>query len=72
MLSQFVGKLDPCIFLSALKEYGFLTVFIVYQIIDNVPVIESFVHQVRATGAFRKQLNARCWETVYGEMNRAS
>ncbi|PRD24165.1 UNVERIFIED_CONTAM: hypothetical protein NCL1_44532 [Trichonephila clavipes] len=52
MLFQFVGKLDPCIFLSALRESSFLSVFITYQIIDNVIVIESFVfNQSQADGA---------------------
>ncbi|GFS83766.1 hypothetical protein TNCV_610991 [Trichonephila clavipes] len=55
MLFQSVGKLVPGIFLSALKESGFLSVFIIYQIIDNVTVIESFVfNQTRAAGALRE------------------
>ncbi|GFW47191.1 hypothetical protein TNCV_56441 [Trichonephila clavipes] len=55
MLFQFVRRLDPSIHLSALKESGFLSVFIIYQIID-VTVIESFVfNQARAAaGALRE------------------
>ncbi|GFV82009.1 hypothetical protein TNCV_3152071 [Trichonephila clavipes] len=65
MLFQFVGKLDPCIFLSALKESGFLSIFIFDQIIDNVTVIESFdFNQAGAAGALRKQLNVHCWEII--------
>ncbi|GFU63493.1 hypothetical protein TNCV_5047321 [Trichonephila clavipes] len=54
MLFHFVGKLHPCIFLPALKESEFLSVFIIYQIIDNITVIESFVfNQARAAGSLR-------------------
>ncbi|GFU49021.1 uncharacterized protein TNCV_2333151 [Trichonephila clavipes] len=69
MLFQFVGKLDPCIFLSALKESGFLSVFIIYQIIDNVTVIESFVfNQARDARALRESNGTCIVETVYNKL----
>ncbi|GFV72825.1 hypothetical protein TNCV_3914401 [Trichonephila clavipes] len=63
MLLQFVDKLDPSIFLSTLIESGFLSVFILYQIIDDVTVIECFVfNQMRAAGALRESI----WMRIVG------
>ncbi|GFT08766.1 guanine nucleotide-releasing factor 2 [Trichonephila clavipes] len=43
MLFQSVRKLYPCIYFIRCRRIQFLSIFIIYQIIDNVSVIESFV-----------------------------
>ncbi|GFV36034.1 uncharacterized protein TNCV_2867921 [Trichonephila clavipes] len=61
MLFRFVGKLDRSKFYIRCQRIRFfISVFIIYQIIDNLTVIETYVFiQVRAASALRES-NGTC------------
>ncbi|PRD24965.1 UNVERIFIED_CONTAM: hypothetical protein NCL1_42270 [Trichonephila clavipes] len=54
-LLRIVRKLDPSKFFIRSQSIQFLSVFVIYQIIDNVTVIESFIfNQAWTAGRLRE------------------